>query len=367
MRIDALLTTLLFFGIVFTGCDPGRQKIVLPEPDMISRCDSGCILEVKWKFKGKGAMRSMPLIVDDSVYIGTTKGTFYRIDLQTGEELWSIKTSGAIDHEALEYGDCIVFMTGPEEEALYCVDRKGTVVKKTKIGDPSCAPLYCGGSVVVATVSGMVTGVDPVEGTRLWERWYSGRINNVAGCIEGERLYISTIEKDLYCVNGPEMDVLWRSSTERVIAPSFFVDLPHNQLLFVDYGGALHSVDLQSGIIRWKRDMTRFNSPFFVGNDHLYLTTYDRELHILSTVKGEPSASVPVEGLFRICPFLYEGNICLVSRKGYLAVIDHDGLCTAAGKTAEITRALPAVSKRWILLGSDSGYLFALAPSSNAE
>ncbi len=50
--------------------------------------------KVKWKVKLPGKIKSCPMAFRDSVYIGTDKGFFYAFDTETGEEKWKFKMAG---------------------------------------------------------------------------------------------------------------------------------------------------------------------------------------------------------------------------------------------------------------------------------
>ncbi len=46
---------------------------------------------LEWEFRSNGPIRSTPAVKDDRVYFRNFSGTFYALDINTGEEVWNIK------------------------------------------------------------------------------------------------------------------------------------------------------------------------------------------------------------------------------------------------------------------------------------
>jgi outer membrane protein assembly factor BamB len=44
---------------------------------------------LSWQFAGDGRLRSAPVIVNETVYVGSASGTLFAVDLRTGMQLWS--------------------------------------------------------------------------------------------------------------------------------------------------------------------------------------------------------------------------------------------------------------------------------------
>jgi outer membrane protein assembly factor BamB len=52
--------------------------------------------QVLWSFAGDGSLSSAPLIVNQTVYIGSTSGNLYGLDIQTGKQAWSVNVGASI-------------------------------------------------------------------------------------------------------------------------------------------------------------------------------------------------------------------------------------------------------------------------------
>ena len=51
---------------------------------------------VLWNFKGDGGLVSAPVVIDQTVFIGSSSGNVYALDAVTGAKLWKVNAGGAI-------------------------------------------------------------------------------------------------------------------------------------------------------------------------------------------------------------------------------------------------------------------------------
>ena len=357
-----LLGAILSCGTLLAGCHAtgtGSTDSVLPLPVSLSA--------TQWKlkslnrFKARGAIRAAPLVEEDIAYFGTLGGKFYALDLSSGRVLWKIGTSGAITGKPLRYGNNLIFLSGAGEEKLYCVTGGGKVAWKIRVGDSDCAPLRCDTTVVVATTTGDLISIDPDDSRILGEEWFGARINSMIGYDPGDRLFLTTIERKMYCVDGPKMEELWALSTEQIVTPPPALDVRRGQLIFADYGGMIYAVNTEIGAINWKTHVTDNCSSPLITDGRVFLISRGRELHVLDADSGNPEDLNLLEGMFRGPPVSYKGYLCLTSIKGDLVIMRHDGVLMGGGTISEVTYTTPLVDGDRILLGTDRGYLFTLS------
>src|SRR5687767_7202866 len=70
-----------------------------------------------WNFKTEGAVKSSPAIDKRRVFVGSTDGQLYAIDLNSGKKLWAFKTEGPIESSPLVLNDRV--LVGSTDGALY--------------------------------------------------------------------------------------------------------------------------------------------------------------------------------------------------------------------------------------------------------
>ncbi len=208
--------------------------------------------ELVWKYPvEKGAFESTPVIVAGVVYIGDMDGTFYALDLQTGNKLWTFDkgkekagfasaaavrdglvcmgdmdgtffcldaktgekkwdatSDGEIDSAANFYGDNVLF--GSQDNTLYCLDAKSGKRQWThQIGDQiRCSPTVVENRCFLAGCDGKLHIVDLHSG----EETGAVEINSPTGCTpaaDGELIYFGTEGGSFFCVNWKQLQKVW--------------------------------------------------------------------------------------------------------------------------------------------------------------
>ncbi len=113
--------------------------------------------ERKWYrlFADEGLMAGVqPIVADGKVFVGTMAGTLHAIDSDTGRDLWTFKTAGAILHTCAVAGGKVFF--GNAEGKIYALNlTDGTPAWSVQIGPAVWnAPLVHEGIVIVGSRDG---------------------------------------------------------------------------------------------------------------------------------------------------------------------------------------------------------------------
>lgn len=155
----------------------------------------------KWKFQTGGPVKSSPIVVDGTLYVGSWDGHIYALDAQTGQERWKFETGGRVSGSATVMGG-ICYMAS-EDGKLYALDaRTGEKRWEQRLHPrtkPTCSPAVAwgtvfmppgatGGSTEVMMSAFDCLGFDAATGDRVW----TGKVSpqGFAGvCIDGERIY----------------------------------------------------------------------------------------------------------------------------------------------------------------------------------
>ena len=94
---------------------------------------------VSWKFKTGGIVYSTPLVVNDTVFIGSEDSIFYAIDFNSGSEIWHYKAGNKILSTAACSKNVICFESG---NVLYGLNMDGTEKWKVTISEGSVTNHY---------------------------------------------------------------------------------------------------------------------------------------------------------------------------------------------------------------------------------
>ena len=90
---------------------------------------------VAWTFSGDGSLVTSPILVNQTVFIGSTSGNVYALNAATGQQLWSINAGGAIPPGA-HWGAPMPLSALAAGDGLLVVPAGNTVVAYTLSTDP---------------------------------------------------------------------------------------------------------------------------------------------------------------------------------------------------------------------------------------
>jgi outer membrane protein assembly factor BamB len=64
---------------------------------------------MRWVFKSKGIINSVPFADEDRVYFGSNDGRVYAVSLKDGRQVWSYQTESTVQSNIVRYQDSVVF------------------------------------------------------------------------------------------------------------------------------------------------------------------------------------------------------------------------------------------------------------------
>lgn len=79
--------------------------------------------EVLWKAETGRKVDSTPLVVGETVYVGSDDKHFYAFEASTGKKVWSFRTKGRVSSSPT-YGEGLILI-GSNDGALYAFEEEG--------------------------------------------------------------------------------------------------------------------------------------------------------------------------------------------------------------------------------------------------
>jgi len=117
---------------------------------------------VRWTFDLGGSVKSSPVSVDGTVYVGGSDG-FYAIDALSGSQQWKISIPEGVESSACVVDGVVYF--GANDEKMYACTTNGTVQWSVDTGEPILSPVAVAYSNVFAAVGGTIHGFSVVDGS----------------------------------------------------------------------------------------------------------------------------------------------------------------------------------------------------------
>jgi len=87
---------------------------------------------MKWIFKTRGPVNSVPYADDKSVYFGSNDGSVYSVDQETGGQNWEFPTGNTVQSLVLRYEDTVIFTS--DTGATFLLDPEGK--EKNRLDNP---------------------------------------------------------------------------------------------------------------------------------------------------------------------------------------------------------------------------------------
>jgi outer membrane protein assembly factor BamB len=317
--------------------------------------------ELLWKYPvDKGAFESTPVIVNDVVYIGDMDGTFYALDLQTGNKLWTFDkgkekagfaaaaavrdglvyigdmdgtffcldaktgekkwdatSDGEIDSGANFYGDNVLF--GSQDNTLYCLDAKSGKKQWThQIGDQiRCSPTVVENCCFLAGCDGKLHVVDLHNG----EETGAVEINSPTGCTpaaDGDVIFFGTEGSYFFCVNWKQLQKVWTwQDKAKGLSIRSSAALSTQAVVFGGRDKIVHARDRKSGDKLWDFPTKgRIDSSPVIVGDRLYVGSVDGRIYGIDLKTGQQAWQYEAGGAIVGSPAIAEGRLVIASQAG---------------------------------------------------
>ncbi len=244
-------------------------------------------LSPKWVFTTGGDISATPAVVDGAVYLPDWGGNLFKIDAQTGEQIWSKSIASYISDPSIQtavsrtspavYGNNLII--GSQEGGFLMTINKNTgeLIWKTKLDDHPDAiitqsPAIYGNRIYVGVASleegnpsadpnykcctfrGSMTAVDLTTGEILWKTYTLPDNGGQPGGYSGVAVWGSTPAIDpkrnlVYIATGNNYDV---PQAEKDCIANFSTPSDREQCLNPDnHLDSIMAFDLDTGAVKW--------------------------------------------------------------------------------------------------------------------
>jgi len=219
--------------------------------------------KTEWK-QDYGDIEASPLLLNQRLYVGNTRGEFFCIDPRKGEVVWKYEIPQNKLHNGFRSspaGEGNIVVVGGENDSVYAFDAENGTVRWTfktgsdVFGTPSIAdslafvgdlggrmyalelqggrmrwrfdsgsPIYgnaavTGDAVFFGNLAGSLIALRAGTGERLWQNGLGSPINS-GPAVAGGYLYIGTLKKFLYAVRISDGSIAWTQELEGRIKTS---------------------------------------------------------------------------------------------------------------------------------------------------
>jgi len=245
-----------------------------------------------WTVKTGGKIFSSPVVLKNTVYVGSEDGYVYAIDATTGKESWKFKTQGAVHSTpALHAGNLYV---GSFDGSYYCLNSKsGTEVWKFKTGGER----WPGGKGYFGLKPDTMDMSDP------WDYFLSSPV--IVEGQEGVTVFFGSSDGNVYAVDGKTGMLRWKYHTDGIVHSSPAVS--EGVLYIGGWDTYLYAINASTGKLLWKFKtggqfaMSGIQTSPTIANGTVYFGARDASFYAVDAKTGGVNGNMmrKVPGFFR--------------------------------------------------------------------
>lgn len=237
--------------------------------------------KIKWKFHTNGQVISSPAVANGTVYIGSTDGNLYAVDLQSGTERWKFATKVRVTSSPAVDGGVVYF--GSYDGNFYALDAASGQVKwKFQTGgerrfagkhlhgahpdaetmpDPFdfylSSPVVSNGAVYFGSGDDNVYALDAASGKVNW-KFKTGDVVHASPAISDGTLFIGSWDSYFYALDAATGQEKWHFKTGEdhdiynQIGIQSSAAVMDGTVYFGCRDSNLYAVDARTGQQKWK-------------------------------------------------------------------------------------------------------------------
>jgi len=341
---------------------------------------------ILWTYKTEGPVNSSPAVVGDKLYIGSTDGSLYCIDRESGSLIWNYPTGGPIQSSPAVSGGIVYFLS--TDGNIYALNSgDGSLIWLLPIGTGPwdwSSPAVHDGNVFIGVSNGFVNCMDANTGMIIWSSFVGGTPNGPITVANG-KVYSGThnfnnLSPTLAALNELTGAPVWTYS---------YTDTHLNSVAFINSNGVAVNdgdgdgdLEVYFGIVTWmgggdqaialdeatgKEVWTHningwstsspavHNGKIFIGSDDgkLYALNAADGSEVWSYLAGAPIWSAPaVSGDKKVCFGSLDHTVYCVSE-------ETGDLIWSYFTGASRLMSSPAISYNILFIGNENGKVYA--------
>ncbi|MCA1755167.1 MAG: PQQ-binding-like beta-propeller repeat protein [Spirochaeta sp.] len=282
------LLLVILLGLLLVGCGGRQDWVTFRGTQGRGRAENAITppLGIRWKLKLQRDSTSLaafnpPVVLDDTIYFGSTDGNFYALDIESGYMRWTFSTDGPIN--SVPYADAANVYFGSVDGNAYALRREdGSEVWRFDTGRPvrSSVTRY-EDMVMFASDAGSTFAVNE-QGKELFSLpnliWYY-----ITFQVHDDVMYFAPGPIDnprsLAAYNVKTGEHLWLLDTAMLNAVWYSFPAVDGDMLFMATGAprgsywelSYYGIDRHTGDILWRStDISHFPDGYYVDPELLF-------------------------------------------------------------------------------------------------
>ncbi len=310
--------------------------------------------QIKWTFHTSGRVISSPAVSNGMIYVGSTDGNLYAVDLESGAQKWKFETKVRVPSSPAVSGSIVYF--GSYDGNFYAVDAKtGQLKWKFQTGgerrfaakhihgiqpaaetmpDPFdfylSSPAVWNGAVYFGSGDGNIYALDTGTGALKW-KFQTGDVVHASPAIANGILFIGSWDSFFYALDAVTGKEKWRYKTgeDHEIYNQVGIQSSAAVMDGVVYFGCrdsnFYALDAATGQKKWSfnnKGSWVITSPAVLDGKVYFATSDTGMFHALDAKSGAPVFSLKFKWPMFSSPAIAGSMLYIGTHEGKLIAID---------------------------------------------
>jgi outer membrane protein assembly factor BamB len=237
--------------------------------------DSFPSVKEKWVYHSDGNVISTPVVANQLVIFGNSKGRIDALGLKNGKKKWSYQTASAVYSSPAQHDNKIVFGSG--DGKVYCLSAdKGKLVWEfqTNAAVLGC-PLIANGIVYIGGSDHSFRAIQLDSGKEIWH--FDGLDGPVMSTpvLEKGKLMFGAWDRNLYALDAANGQLLWKwnnGSTVRNFSPASCIPVIKDEVVYVVAPDRyISAIDFNTGTTLWRNNDATVRESIGISADGRYV------------------------------------------------------------------------------------------------
>lgn len=342
---------------------------------------------LRWRARLDGPIQGTPAVTKTRVYAGTTRGTLYALDRETGDVQWQYDAGSSIGSSpAIAAGLAIVATRDGRIHGVETADGRRRWSTEPVVEQPFpwghesgdiylSSPVVAGTALFVGRPDGTVARLDLGSGNIRWTTRTEGRVRS-SPAYAGGVVYAGSADGSVYALDAASGTIIWRFDTDgrslesknfgydrRTIQSSPAIDSATVYIGARD--GFIYAIDRTSGKERWRYDhkISWVNASPALGHGLVFAASSDGHfIQALEAATGRERWRVPTLGTAWPSPALVGETLYTTEGPGVLYSIQaRQGTLNWQYQAPARIFSSPVPFDSTVYFGADDGGLYAVA------
>lgn len=300
----------------------------------------------KWQVNIFNDFLGAPLLVGNTLYIGTYDGRVFALDAATGETRWSSPPTGSmqsVERSLAVAGD--VILVGGGDGSLDALDRRNGSPLWSLKADSAIysAPLIINNQVLFAT-DYTAYAAELETGKLIWQSSINTSNGNGSSPAYDDGLLFIPTGNDLVALNAIDGSEVWHVQSQNWF---WGVAVSHSHVYAGNVDSNLYAYDAKTGSELWKfkadnqGNFDFWSTPALL-DDQLFIGNSDRNLYALNVLTGELLWKFKTDGDAISDPVIADGVIYISDSNHATALAQHNLYALDAQTGEELWKYQPS-------------------------